>query len=366
VTITPDAARQARRDAIQDLLARIGRGRAGPDIATLLAGHLDAEQADGDQAREQMAAAERDHDTRRVDLAQALGQRMDLPWAALLGSVRSVQQANADLRGNADRYRTDCDRWKADAEQARAQRDTAAASLADLRNDLYAERRAYEAHRLALSEALSLGTSAPWDAITERAQTVQAAAERAEAAERNARRAEKRCEDLRGESLRRGKEVVERNERIAQLERRAERAEADLKRVHEQRKELAAERYRFALRAERAEATLTRVRNMPRLCGDCQINLRAFLDAEQQAPAGALGDPQPATEPEPRERPAEQPRCSCAGVGYGGKGDCPVHDAEREQPAEPDGAALWAAIRDHAAADLTWWDAVRHRLGDAR
>jgi hypothetical protein len=250
-----------------------------------------------------------------------------------------------------------------DGDQARAQRDTAAASLADLRNDLYAERRAHEQHRLALSKALSLGTSAPWDAITERAQTVQAAAERAEAAERNARRAEKRCEDLRGESLRRGKEVVERNERIAQLERRAERAEADLKRVHEQRKELAAERYRFALRAERAEATLTRVRNMPRLCGDCQINLRAFLDAEQQAPAGALGDPQPATEPEPRERPAEQPRCSCAGVGYGGKGDCPVHDAEREQPAEPDGAALWAAIRDHAAADLTWWDAVRHRLG---
>lgn len=69
---TPDADRQARRDAIRDLITRVGRGRAGPDIATLLAGHLETEQADADQAR--------------------------------------------------------------------AQRDTAAASLADLRNDLYAER----------------------------------------------------------------------------------------------------------------------------------------------------------------------------------------------------------------------------------
>lgn len=40
--------------------------------------------------------------------------------------------------------------------------------------DLEAERAAHEAHRLALSEALHLGTSAPWDAIQDRAETVQA------------------------------------------------------------------------------------------------------------------------------------------------------------------------------------------------
>lgn len=46
--------------------------------------------------------------------------------------------------------------------------------LGHISRKLNAERAAHEAHRLALSTALHLGTSAPWDAIQDRAETVQA------------------------------------------------------------------------------------------------------------------------------------------------------------------------------------------------
>lgn len=64
---TTDAARQAHRDTLHDLITRIGHGRAGADVATLLRVHLDAEIADGDQAREQLAEAH--ENLRRADRA---------------------------------------------------------------------------------------------------------------------------------------------------------------------------------------------------------------------------------------------------------------------------------------------------------
>jgi hypothetical protein len=85
VTTTPDADRQARRDALRDLITRIGRGRAGPDIATHLANYLDAEQADSD--------AERDtHEAHRLALARVLKWNEDCPWDDLIQSAKATER----------------------------------------------------------------------------------------------------------------------------------------------------------------------------------------------------------------------------------------------------------------------------------
>jgi hypothetical protein len=126
-------------------------------------------------------------------------------------------------------------------------------------------------------------------------------------------------------------------------------------------------------RAERAEATLTAVRKAVGRLAAHAVGFQDVLDESDREPWGrtigadltelqaALGDPQPATEPEP---PCFHPAWETeATVGARRCTDC----GERldPQPAAPDGAALWATIRDHAAADTAWWDRIA-RLRQSR
>lgn len=89
---TPDADRQARRGALIDLITRIGRGRTGADIATLLTGYLTAEQADGDRAREQLAAERDAHEGHRLDLAAVLKWDEACPWDDLITSASATER----------------------------------------------------------------------------------------------------------------------------------------------------------------------------------------------------------------------------------------------------------------------------------
>jgi hypothetical protein len=263
VTTTPDTDRQARRDAIRDLITRIGRGRAGPDIATLLTSHLDAEQADGDQAREQLAAARAgdgkgrtasdvlvEHDVTRKALCDALGVGYHLNWQQIIDTAQRSHDANAA--------------WQAEAEQ----------------------------HRMALCEALACFPSTRWGDLpsiaAERIEQRQRAEDRAEAAEAGERRAMEQRQQMAAE-------------RFAWQE-RGDRAEISA-RAH---KTAATEALQ---RAERAEATLTAVRKIVSRLAAHAAGFQDVLDAADIGPWGktvgadladlqaALGDPQSATEP---------------------------------------------------------------------
>jgi hypothetical protein len=114
------AGREQRRRTTANILARIDRAKhIQEDEAALLRTLVTAEQADADQACEQLANA-------RAALADVLGAVPDLSDDDLIACVRDIL----------------------------AQRDQAGASLTDLRNDLYRERRAHEEHRLAIAKAL--------------------------------------------------------------------------------------------------------------------------------------------------------------------------------------------------------------------
>jgi hypothetical protein len=78
----PQAARQARRTALRNLITRVGRGRAGADMATLIAGHVDAEQADGDEAHTRLADYEN-----RITWETTCGEH-----ARLLDSCRAADE----------------------------------------------------------------------------------------------------------------------------------------------------------------------------------------------------------------------------------------------------------------------------------
>jgi hypothetical protein len=58
--------------------------------------------------------------------------------------------------------------------QATEEAESAKACERETFADLAAERAAHDAHRTAVSEALGLGTGAPWGAITDRAREVAA------------------------------------------------------------------------------------------------------------------------------------------------------------------------------------------------
>lgn len=228
---------------------------------------------------------------------------------------------------------------------------------------LDAERAAHEEHRLALAAALGISIGAPWDVVTARV--------------------EKRLTELRAECKRRGREnlaCAEDLERARRGETEAVRArqaaEQDARRALEQRQQMAAERYTWQQRGDRAEAALAELE----MCddADCALShhvekLRAALGGNQptarDCPACDAGIehtehcPTPETHnwgcgcPTDEAPAAAGPEHTCPDSE-----PCPAHD----QPAI-DGAAMWQAIRDHAARDDVWWDRIRlRRFGVAR
>jgi hypothetical protein len=167
VTTTPGTDRQAHRDALRDLITRVGRGRAGADIATLLTSHLNAEFADADQARAQrdtaaasltdlrndLYAERAAHEEHRRSLAALHGLHPDADWLNVTAAVTSTLGS----RDRDHRFLT----------EARRLRDEACGTL--------------DAQQLVMAKALGLGTGATWDVMRERAETaVAAATERAD------------------------------------------------------------------------------------------------------------------------------------------------------------------------------------------
>jgi hypothetical protein len=293
VTTTPDADRQARRDAIRDLITRIGHGRAGPDVATLLTGYLDAEQADADQAREQLAADPllRMLDSPVVGVA-ALGA------AAHEHAARMVREANERAE---QAQQTARDARQGEAEAVRA-REAAEAG----------ERRAMEQRQQMAAERYA------WQERGDRAERERDTARRDAAAAR----------------IRSGRHVTEAR-RNRDAWRNAHKRAASLGR---QLADMTTDRdgwWARALelgetvgrRAERAEATLTAVRTAvadAKACpGDeyCTVDHRDIITNLIDNGPAALGDPQPATEPEaPPERCCV---CGCPDVTYHNHRDQP-------------------------------------------
>lgn len=142
-----EAARWARREPLLVLLGRLTRGTLQVGERALLRAAVETELADGDQA----------HDSSQItaDFAEA-GKQLPRLYGRLTKALSLPLSASWD-----DVVAT--------AAEARSKRFSA--------HDIEVcnrERTAHEAHRLALSTALHLGTSAPWDAIQDRAETVQA------------------------------------------------------------------------------------------------------------------------------------------------------------------------------------------------
>lgn len=198
-----------------------------------------------------------------------------------------------------------------DGDQAREQRDQAGASLTDLRNDLYRERGAHEEHRQQLANVLGEARGHNWPHLIGRAETIRAAAtERADLLEEARDALEAAGQNgahgddwpaiapairALGEQLAAARAgdapwIKAYREDLTAAEERARKAERVANMLAD------AERYRQA-----AEATLTAVRkavadalqheNPLGLTCQCGVDHLGAIDA-------ALGDPQPATEPE--------------------------------------------------------------------
>jgi hypothetical protein len=102
----PQAARQARRTALRNLITRVGRGRAGADIGTMLGLAVDAEIADADEAHTRLADYENriswettcgEH-ARLLDACRAADERVEKADAVLVRVRRqlAVSDASAD------------------------------------------------------------------------------------------------------------------------------------------------------------------------------------------------------------------------------------------------------------------------------
>lgn len=337
------------------------------------------------------------------------GRSIDRTMAAAI--LDRLDRGKQPIPGEAAMLRAVLTAEQADGDQAREQRDQAAASLTDLRNDLYRERRAHEEHRRQLAEALGgMDADTPWDGLIRRATQVLAGRHRAFdmaqeiEADRDRLAAELRevRDELEGETKR-----AEKAERavnlLADAERNRQAAEIGLTELRKQLDlaEISARANKTAIteiteRAEQAEATITRVRAVlrPRDEDDVTEWQRGHRACSIVA-LNALDHEQPATEPEPghacgncegidsedcpnnphRPAPRPHPIVQCSRTATH-----PTHlhlvnrhahrcpgltvDDRIEKPAAPDGAALWAVIKPHALDDLPWWDTVRHRLGN--
>lgn len=251
MTTTPEQDRELRRTTIRAYLD----GNLTPAQFDGLRKHVDLELAHADRER----AAHEEH---RHALATALGLVPGTGWDAILDCATKTRSAAKDRAAALQDARdaladagqpTDSNGWLFLAPAIRA----LVSEVKLLRGNSEVDRREAGHRRTRLATALKWDTATSWDDL------IKAAA----ATLRDAKRAEKRCEDLRGESLRRGKEVVERNEKIAGLEQRAEQAEAALNRVWD-----LADRWEHALAPDLLYARA----------------LRAALDGKQ-----------PATKPEP-------------------------------------------------------------------
>lgn len=433
---TEQDARTGRRERLAAKLRRLLDGQRLTEFeAHHLAEHVEAEQADGDQAREQLAeltehrkagdkecarlAAElagaaaiaetnrTEADHRRTTLATALGCPNNATWDHLTAYARQTQKTIASLE-----QQIETERCRHEA----AERDQAAIDVA-------AAEQAARAARQGEAEAIRARTAAEqrerdaergvtnirneYEALLERWRQTCAELQRVKDGAGKAAAALRETENQLGEARKRnakyGARVLELGTQVDQLTarlgeyadrgiengERAERAEAGLLRVHEQRKEMAAERYASALRAERAEATLAAVRKLHENdrwhCGVCADEYGSA--APWPCPtAAALGDPQPVA---PDLAAFRQPAYDAVSAyigglpseGYGalpsstvtrnamiwrgvnaaldaitsGPPANPAETEVRELPLELDGAALWAAIRDVAARDAEWW-----------
>jgi hypothetical protein len=321
VTTTPDTDRQARRDALLHLTRRMLRGALLPPERDLLATHVEEALRDGDQAREQLATAERDHNTRRVDLTQALGQRMDLEWPWLLAAVREQREARSGTRTASDvlvehdvTRKALCDALDAGYHLNWQQLVDTAQRHHDANAEWQAEA---EQHRKALAEALDVHPSRDWANLINTAEDVRrdrrAAGLRAHEAEQEAARARRgEAEAVRARKA--AEDRARKAERAVNLlagsHRRAEKAEAEVARLTGLVSQYADRGIANGQRAEKAEATLTAVREA--VAGrraevadyEAERPPSAWSDAvavtcdrvEEAIAVAALGDPQPTTE----------------------------------------------------------------------
>lgn len=339
MTTTPDTDRQARRTTVTVLLARVSARKVLTGVeAEELRNHITAEQADGDQAREQLAGqlaiAETNRaeaEALRVTLADALGHPTGRTWAELIGAARILR---TDVLGSTRHRAETAEQAARDARQGETEairaRKAAEEAAAEARATEFERAVRDDARHAELSDALGFQAQRgmlAWPALVKAVRTLQTlkddhrtrADQQAELLE-IAEQAGNRAETLRAE-------VVADNER---LRARASRAEQ---------------------RAERAEATLTAVREAAYKLAD-----GTFAGARASCLVlDALGAPQPATAD-------VDPVCGC------GAAECEIctpmrHLTAPEQPAALDGAALWAAIRDHAARDHQFWDQLNRHYG---
>jgi hypothetical protein len=253
VTITPDADRQARRDALLHLTHRMLSGALLPSERDLLATHVEEALRDGDQAREQLAAA----------------RAGDAPWIKAYGE--DIEQAR---RGEAEAVRA---RQAAEEGERRAmeqRQEMAAERYAWQERGDRAEKRAATAERDAKIYRDRLDRLG--EGYTEqrrRAEGAKSEARRNRDAWRNARRRARELATL----------YDVRQQETNGWHARAERAERAANLLAD------AERNRQA-----AEATLTAVRKAVAACKDRLATGYGYY----QAITAALGDPQPATEAE--------------------------------------------------------------------
>jgi hypothetical protein len=279
-TPEPAACGARHRDALRDLIARVGRGRAGADIATHIASHLDAEQA--------LAAAERAaHEEHRRQLADALGG-MDpaTPWDSLIRRAAQVLAGRHRAVDTAQEIEADRDRL---AEQLRR----AAGRLAD------AEARAEQAEELLSIAHQTSNTSERLRALaaTERDQLaaeLRNARYETEGERRRADRAEATVRDY--ENRIAWETTCGEHARLLDscraADERATRAEID---------------------ATRAEVTIARVRDAVVQWRGWNPTENAWAIRDIERALSGDPDPQPQDPPHDKEQPDTEPspRCVC-------------------------------------------------------
>lgn len=274
----PQAARQARRTALRNLITRVGRGRAGADIGTMLGLAVDAEIADADEAHTRIADYEN-----RITWETTCGEH-----ARLLDSCRAADERAEKAEQRAAATEADRDAAMEDARRAMRQRQ-----------EMAEERHAWQ-------------------------------------------------------------------ERGDRAEKRAEKAEAALNRVWDRVRDLA-DRWEQNLAADGPYARARRaaldgtepIAPDPEPC-DAYQPPTTSEDSGYCARCGMNDFKHAAAPKQPAGPTFEQRHCGqqrCAGahsyMRWARVYDCP--GPPREQPAAPDGVALWATIRDHAARDHQFW-----------
>lgn len=388
MTTTPDTDRQARRDKIRRM-ARLSLTPAGCEA---LSAAVEAEFTDGDQAREQLAAARAgdapwikayredltaEHDTHeqhRTALAAALYCPEDIQWGRLISAAKQTAAGRRTWRDKAHEMEADAvqarqgeaeavrAREAAEAERDASNRFAEASGTRAYRADAEA-RRNRDAWRNARRRAALMTAE-----VTRRAPLTGEYAARARTAEIGLTELRKQL-DLAEISARANKTA------ITEITERAERAEAEQDEARHALKLWIRAAGQERERAERAEATLTAVRTAVAAAIEHANPLN--LDCHQCPPGvdhlativAALGDPQPATEAADTCAHRSWKRVQLPGMtdalGLTGPRVCTDCGEgldrpapQREQPAEPPSLA---AVRQPA------YDAVYayiRRLGD--